>query len=71
MTTDELRAKFEAALREEIIVGCDEVIRRVGNGYENINLNLAWHMYQAAHASRADEVEALKHQLQLFRTVNS
>jgi hypothetical protein len=56
MTTDELRAKFEAWYAENTF---DYPSNPIGSR----ECGLQWKSYQAAHASRDAEVEALRHNL--------
>lgn len=56
MTTDELRAKFEAWMRG-----------REGYPFAGQFANLMWASYQSAHASRDAEVEALRKDAERYR----
>lgn len=62
MTTDELRAKFEAWYSQDFYDGNDPgpTWDEKKNRYSLFADHLAWKSYQAAHASRDVEVEALQ-----------
>jgi|SRR6185312_7679417 len=64
MTTDELRAKFDAWARDHNLpIHRDGIV----TDYAYFEIDLAWNAYQAAHASRDAEVEALRKDAERYR----
>jgi|SRR6185312_7616850 len=68
MTTDELRAKFEAHFSQppyswRFRLNKAEDICGWPGAYDNYYIECAWKGWQAAHASRDVEVEALRRQV--------
>lgn len=65
MTTDELRAKFEAWCAAEM--NDPQPLKGKRGNYIELDTQLAWTVWQAAHASRDAEVEALKRDAERYR----
>ena len=65
--TDELRAKFEAWLIDTEITHEDVSALWVVDGYANGYIGSLWEGFEAAHASRDAEVEALKRDAERYR----
>lgn len=69
MTTNELRAGFEAWYSQDFYAGTVPAPTWIEerNCYQMFTDHLAWNAYQAAYASRDAEVEELKKSIKLLR----